>query len=199
MGSVRRGAREDGAAVLAVTGSEPTSPREDGAVEPTAEPPRSDVAGCRGSAPGTLEYLLGSWSVERTVHDVLSRQHGTFSGTADCERHSAGGCSFTEHGLLRWKGRRMQATRSLRLDASRTGVVMVSFEDGRPFHALDLRSGRYDADHRCGPDLYHGHFEVHGDDEWTVRWDVIGPRKQHSLESVYRRAGSGGGSGHRPS
>ncbi len=69
------------------------------------------------------------------------------------------------------------------------GRAEVAFEDGRPFHDLDLSHGRWSVAHRCRDDLYRGSFEIEGRDRWTVVWRVSGPRKDQVLRSRYDRAG----------
>ncbi len=61
------------------------------------------------------------------------------------------------------------------------GRAEVSFEDGRPFHTLDLSHGRWSVAHCCCDDLYRGSFEIEGRDYWTMVWRVSGPFKDHML------------------
>ncbi len=61
------------------------------------------------------------------------------------------------------------------------GRAEISFEDGRPFHTLDLSHGRWSVAHCCCDDLYRGSFEIEGRDYWTMVWRVSGPFKDHML------------------
>ena len=64
----------------------------------------------------------------------------------------------------------------------------VEFEDGRPFHPLDLSGGACAVEHLCGEDRYAGEYVVLGPDALRVAWLVTGPRKRQVIESLYRRA-----------
>ena len=73
------------------------------------------------------------------------------------------------------------------------GRLEASFEDGRPFHGLDLRTGACSVLHCCGPDRYRGEFTVTSPDRFEVRWEVQGPSTSLLLESRYRRLHLEGG------
>lgn len=134
-------------------------------------------------------FLLGSWRVTRTLHDLGSGAVGSFEGTAVFSRREDGMIGHREHGLLAWGGRGGEAERSWDLVATDDpGVWDVRFDDGRPFHRLDLRTGRWATEHRCAPDLYVGDFEVEAPDAWRYTWQVSGPRKSLELASRLTRA-----------
>ena len=62
---------------------------------------------------------------------------------------------------------------------------LVAFEDGRPFHALDLEGGP--VEHQCGEDRYSGEYRLRGRDTLDVHWRVTGPRKDLEIATTYRR------------
>lgn len=64
----------------------------------------------------------------------------------------------------------------------------VLFADGRPFHELDLSTGRTTFAHHCPPDCYHGWCVLDGADSYRTGWTVIGPRKDLALATTFRRA-----------
>ncbi|MCX5205413.1 DUF6314 family protein [Streptomyces sp. NBC_00237] len=156
----------------------------------------------------TAGYLAGHWAVERTVQDRLLGMTGGFVGTA-CFRsaeaavdgspphgpgglllHAPGGLLLhEEEGTLRWDGGTFPSSRTLRLLPRGDGTADVEFADGRPFHALDLRGGWWNAVHPCAADRYEGTYAVRSADEWHLEWRVTGPAKEHVLRSVYRRLG----------
>jgi hypothetical protein len=150
--------------------------------------PVADVAG----------YLVGRWSVERTVYDRRAGAEGRFLGTADFRFETAdardagphgteGALLHVEEGQLTWGGRVSAASRSLRLWPRTDGTAEVEFADGRPFHDLDLRTGVWTAVHPCAADRYEGTFTACSADEWHLEWRVSGPAKDQLLRSVYRR------------
>ncbi|MFM9595514.1 DUF6314 family protein [Streptomyces scabiei] len=77
-----------------------------------------------------------------------------------------------------WQGVPRPAERTLRfLPGTAPGTADVRFGDGRPFHDLDLTTGRWRTDHPCAADLYRGTFEVHDENRWRTLWRVGGPAK----------------------
>ncbi|NUP18068.1 MAG: hypothetical protein HOZ81_18660 [Streptomyces sp.] len=140
--------------------------------------------------PDVLTYLAGSWQVGRTVRDLASGTEGEFSGTTVFGRLDDGGLLHHESGTFLWQGVRRPAERTLRfLPGDTRGTADVRFTDGRPFHDLDLTSGRYTADHPCSADLYRGEFTVLGEDHWRTVWRVRGPAKDLVLTTDYAREG----------
>jgi hypothetical protein len=112
----------------------------------------------------------------------------TFEGTAqfDDDPRTPGGLTWRERGRLRTGSHDAEARRSYLIVPSLDGWE-VSFEDGRPFHRLQLAGGRGAAEHVCGADVYRGAYELTGPDAFTVTWRVTGPRKDDLIESDYRR------------
>ncbi|UQA91863.1 DUF6314 family protein [Streptomyces halobius] len=138
--------------------------------------------------PDTAAYLVGVWHVDRAVHDLRAGTSGRFHGTADFRPDTTGtGLLHIEEGELTWGGTVHPARRTLRLRPRPDGTAEVTFDDGRPFHDLDLRTGHWTAVHPCAEDRYEGTFTVVSDDEWRLEWRVGGPDKHQLLRSVYRR------------
>jgi len=126
-----------------------------------------------------ITYLTGRWTVQRRLTDLDTGTEGEFEGVAEFAPDG----TWTETGRLRFGGYDGEARRVLRVvDAA------VEFEDGRPFHPLDLSVGACAVEHLCGEDRYAGEYAVLGPDELRVDWFVTGPRKRQVIESVYRRA-----------
>lgn len=140
--------------------------------------------------PDALTYLAGKWRVERSVRDLASGEEGEFSGTTVFGRLEGGGLLHEESGTFRWRGVGRPAERMLRfLPGATPGTAQVRFADGRPFHDLDLTSGRHIADHPCSADLYRGEFTVGDEDHWRTVWRVRGPAKDLVLSTAYAREG----------
>ncbi|QKZ22803.1 DUF6314 family protein [Streptomyces chartreusis] len=154
--------------------------------------------------PDALAYLAGRWRAERSVRDLASGDEGEFSGTTVFEPLEDGepprglmqeapqglpqGLLHRESGTFVWRGVPRPAERTLRfLPGSSPGAVNVRFADGRPFHDLDLSSGRHVADHPCSADLYRGEFTVRDADRWRSVWRVRGPAKDLVLTTDYAR------------
>lgn len=140
--------------------------------------------GARHAVADLFGYLAGSWTIGRDVTCLRTRTHGRFEGELRCDREPAGSLLMHERGTLNWSGVRREAFRTTRAVATgEPGVAEVCFEDGRPFHDLDLRTGDWTAVHHCGADTYRGSFAVADSNTWTVVWRVHGPDKELRLAS----------------
>jgi hypothetical protein len=140
--------------------------------------------------PDVLAYLAGSWRAERSVRDLAGGEEGRFSGTTAFGPLEGGGLLHHESGTFTWRKVPRPAERTLCfLPGSTPGTADVRFTDGRPFHHLDLTSGRHVAAHPCAADLYRGQFTVLGKDHWRTVWRVGGPAKDLLLITDYAREG----------
>jgi hypothetical protein len=133
--------------------------------------------------------LAGSWSVERHVSDLRSGLRGQFAGTAWFEPED-GRVRWAERGRLRFGARETEVRRELAIVDGPGGWTVV-FEDGRPFHPLDLATGACTVEHLCGSDRYAGEYRLLGPDVLEIVWQVSGPGKRQEIRSTYRRDGSG--------
>lgn len=140
-----------------------------------------------GATGPTLQDFAGRWTLHRRIEDRLGAQTGTFEGTATLEPDGAG-LLYRETGWLSLGGR--PAVRGDRgyLWTADGARIAVAFADGRPFHAFDPAAPYPAAEHLCGADLYRVRYAFADWPAWRAVWEVRGPRKDHRLESVYRRA-----------
>ncbi|MGW2617119.1 DUF6314 family protein [Streptomyces sp. NPDC001500] len=137
-----------------------------------------------------LAHLAGSWRTERSVRDLASGDTGTFTGTTVFSPLDGGALLHLESGTFTWRGIARPAERTLRfLPGGTPGTADVRFADGRPFHDLDLTTGRHTPDHPCAADLYRGEFTVSDADHWRTVWRVRGPAKDLLLRTDYTRVG----------
>ncbi|MGC5039259.1 MULTISPECIES: DUF6314 family protein [unclassified Streptomyces] len=139
--------------------------------------------------PDVLAYVAGRWSVTRSVRDLASGAEGEFTGGTLFDAREGGGLLHLESGTFVWQGVARPAERTLRFLPGPDGTADVRFADGRPFHDLDLRTGRHVADHPCAADLYRGEFTVRDADHWRTVWRVRGPAKDLVLRTDYAREG----------
>jgi Family of unknown function (DUF6314) len=98
-----------------------------------------------------------------------------------------GALLFEERGVMTLGGYLGEAIRRYVFRFTDAGTALVSFEDGRPFHHLELRNGSACVRHDCEPDLYEGRYRLLGPDQWLLSWRITGPRKQQLITSRYRR------------
>lgn len=105
---------------------------------------------------------------------------------------SGGGEAYRleEHGTAVMGDYRGEASRCtlFRCGAAR---AVLSFEDGRDFHGLDLSTGVAEVAHACAPDRYRGRYRVAGPNEWWRGWIVTGARKRQVIVSRFVRAAKG--------
>ncbi|MGA7397347.1 MAG: DUF6314 family protein, partial [Solirubrobacterales bacterium] len=87
-----------------------------------------------------VSALAGTWSFRREVTDRASGLEGRAVGTARFESTGAG-LDWTETGTLVINGHSFDAKRRMAVVRDGEGW-QVLFEDGRPFHGLDLGRGR---------------------------------------------------------
>ena len=143
-------------------------------------------------------YLLGGWSVERTLWDRSSDARGTFTGVVRFSPNDDGGLAFHEEGTMRWPtpaGGTFTgpASRDYILGPTDTSDAMdMTFPDGRPFHRMSFRAEASQDRHWCDPDTYRVTYSFRGPDQFSYSWDVEGPRKNQLLASVLHRLGQGG-------
>jgi Family of unknown function (DUF6314) len=137
----------------------------------------------------TLDFLLGTWSVERWIDDQLGGDVGTFQGTAtfvaDVDEHVGVRCDET--GVVRFADYSGRATRRLYLCEGADSLISVSFADGQHFIDLNLRAGSSRDHHQCVNDGYDITTTVVGDDRIEEEWRVHGPAKNYVALSVMTR------------
>jgi len=134
------------------------------------------------------QYLLGAWSIDRALEDRLTESDGTFAGRADFASDGEG-LLYREEGRLEMAGYADDVTRTYRWSFSAPERARLWFDDGRPFHELDLTKGRADVRHLCGDDVYDGVYDVTDEDRWRLTWEIKGPRKSLKIDSRYTRIG----------
>ena len=126
-------------------------------------------------------WLTGRWSVSRTVNGG----QGTFTGVAEFQADGDALC-WRETGELQLDAYRGSARRTLTIHPAGERWE-VRFDDGRPFHPLQLSDGSCEVRHRCGADVYDGRFDVDGETAFTVAWHVVGPGRDDTIVTRYAR------------
>ena len=141
----------------------------------------------------TIDFLVGTWKVDREIEDHRSRTHGSFHGTATVvaaepgQRPGERRACYVEAGQLRFGAHRAPASRRLEYVRGDGDLVQVRFADGRPFIDLDLRSGQWQAVHQCGADRYELTTTVLSAGVIAERWHVQGPAKDYDAVTTLTR------------
>lgn len=127
-----------------------------------------------------LSDFEGTWLLER----VIQPEGGTdmrFEGQAVWTRQGVD-LAYREDGWLYIAGQpTMQAERRYLW----TRGLDVYFDDGRYFHTVATDGS--EIHHWCDPDTYKGQYDFTDWPEFSVTWNVTGPRKAYTSRSLYRR------------
>lgn len=120
------------------------------------------------------------WTIERRVTETAGAVHH-LTGTAQVD----GAGLYSERGILQLaQGGTSVAQRRYRWVRDDTGIE-VFFEDGRPFHRIDLSGGAPGAQHWCDPDTYNVAYDFSHWPKWSATWQVTGPRKDYVMVTTY--------------
>ncbi len=146
-----------------------------------------------GPVPDLRAYLLGAWSLSRSLLDRSTGSRGRFTGVATFTGTDDGGLHYREHGTLSWTPAGAQtftatASREYLLRPAETPDMLdMFFPDGRPFHRMGFANLTSQDRHWCDPDTYRVSYTLIGPEEFRYSWDVTGPAKNQLLESVLHR------------
>ena len=144
-------------------------------------------------------YLLGSWTVDRTMLEKSTGARGTFTGVVRFTPTADGGLRLREEGTVAWApvpggpaGTPFTGPASreylLRPSDGAPETMDMFFPDGRPFHRMGFGPQSSQDRHWCDPDTYRVRYTRTGPDEFRYQWDVTGPAKDQLLSSVLRRS-----------
>jgi Family of unknown function (DUF6314) len=142
-----------------------------------------------------LQFLLGAWSITRSIDDHQSGDSGTFEGSAVFTETEVDGdfgrvtkASYEESGELRLGSHTSEAHRRLEYRAPRCGAVVdVFLSDGSPFIHLDLSSGTWQGVHLCGDDRQEISITVPTGNEFRELWRVRGPETDYEAITIFHR------------
>lgn len=133
------------------------------------------------------DFLTGRWRIARRISDARAGMIGRLTGWA-IFTPSADGLVHDETGDLSFGAYQGPVTRTYHLAIEGPSAGIVRHADDSLFHALDLASGMADIVHACGDDQYRGRYRVLDENNFSVSWQVMGPRKQYRLSTLHRRA-----------
>lgn len=131
--------------------------------------------------------FVGHWQVGRVISDRQTGQVGRFDGQAVLSPRGPAGLGYAEIGQLRFGSAPVMTATRRYFWAFQPGLVLVSFDDGRPFHSFSPEVSGAGTDHLCGADLYCVRYGFSDWPVWTARWQVTGQRKDYTLDSRYWR------------
>lgn len=141
--------------------------------------------------PDIGQFLLGAWRLTRLGWDGVTARSMRLRGTARVS-NCAAGLLLEERGILTVGAHVGEATRRTLFHIVGDSVATACFEDGRPFHRLDLATGMAPVRHDCPPDRYEGRYRVLTPACWLLSWRVTGPRKNQVITSRFTRPADAG-------
>ena len=144
---------------------------------------RQDIEKAGPQGPGDF---AGRWRLDRAVTGTPGPAR--FCGLAEIVPDGAGAV-YREAGVLTLAGRQdFRAERAYLWRPAPAGIAVL-FDDGRPFHEIRLRArSAVEAEHRCAADLYRVSYDFAAWPVWRAVWQVMGPRKDYRMVSVWQPA-----------
>ena len=134
----------------------------------------------------TAADFQGVWALRRTIVDRRDGQNGTLAGQAVFMTTQPDHLTYEETGRLTLEsGVTLEAQRRYQWVFA-AGAVIVTFEDGRPFHSFTPEGHAAGTDHPCGDDFYTVRYDFTAWPVWRAVWTVKGPRKDYVSTSTYR-------------
>ena len=132
--------------------------------------------------------LRGGWRFERNIAG-----HGRMNGCAEFAQMSDEDLSYAENGVHELPGGEKLGFFQKYIYRLNEGNLLAYFADLRPFHALCLYPDggilKAAAMHLCGADQYRGEYIFHDNNNFLLKWDVKGPKKNYVIETRYKRQG----------
>lgn len=139
-------------------------------------------------------YFIGGWRMERRIDDRRAGRAGAAVGEAViADIGDAATAICTEALTIDYGGQRFAGEQTMhwRFDDA-DGPTLFS-RDGRLLVTLRFRQdggrARASFSHDCGEDLYEGVAEIGDESSWRLVWNVRGPRKDYTLDTLYFRIG----------
>lgn len=137
--------------------------------------------------PNLGEFFHGVWGVKKLGWDGVTGQRLRFHGEATFST-CAEGLLFQERGTIGFGAYQGEASQDYIFAVQDSHTAEVRFADERPFHTLNLETGKAHVWHDCAPDRYMGRYRVFDSNGWVLSWRVAGPRKRQILTSRFIRA-----------
>ena len=135
----------------------------------------------------SLQAFEGHWDLSREIEDRRAGEMAHLEGLCRFDRDGEE-LIQTETGKLFLSGGRgpfAAERRYLWREIAQT--IHVFFEDGRFFHLFDPGAATPMATHDCAPDRYEVAYDFSDWPDWRARWTVVGPRKDYTSVTQYRR------------
>ena len=141
-----------------------------------------------GRIRGIFEGLLGEWSFVREIPG-----QALMSGDASFTLVDGETALYEEAGEVTLEdGQRLHAKQSYSYKKTEGGFAVLFSETGELFHEVVFGGAELtgEARHLCRQDDYVSRYTVGVDGGFEINHRVVGPRKDYSIRTVYRRRGT---------
>ncbi|MGR3571365.1 DUF6314 family protein [Brevirhabdus sp.] len=136
----------------------------------------------------TAADFIASWALHKRIEDHGAGTTATFEGRCLIAPHAPDPTylALEETGRMFLPGQPpLAGSRRYLWRADPAGRVEVAFDDGRPFHRIDLTQDAPSDTHRCDPDTYRVTYDFTSFPRWRAVWRVTGPRKNYTMSQTY--------------
>jgi hypothetical protein len=136
-----------------------------------------------------FDWMVGDWQVDRVVPGMAGMR-----GSARVVLLHGDTALYSERVSIQLQtGERVEGARKYLYCRTDAGLDVLFEDTGRLYQSLQFRrEGSFllaEATHDCGMDRYASEYRIHGQDNYTVRHVVRGPRKDYEITTTYRRTG----------
>lgn len=132
------------------------------------------------------DFLPGNWHLTRIVKGFPRQEVVTMKGIASFIPNETG-LTYKEKGDYLYQGQHLYFQQTYYYQKEKEAKYGVYFQDKRWFYALFLSNKTQKIQHLCGKDAYQGLFLWQSEDTWELCWQVKGPTKDFSIETLYER------------
>lgn len=135
-----------------------------------------------------FDLIQGEWRLSRALSDHRAGVDARFEGHL---RLSPEGDAILAQEEGAWVDAPWGALPGMRRDrwSMEGDQVVVRFDHGGEFHRyVPVPQGDVAVQHPCGQDFYDGVYTFDLPDRWRLRWRVIGPKKDYTLDTALTRA-----------
>jgi hypothetical protein len=129
--------------------------------------------------------ILGQWELTRNIKDKLNDKTFNLIGISIFTENNAS-YVCNETGIIKSDNFQSKAHQTYNWLLKPKGWE-ISFLNGNFFHDLELVMCDQQVYHKCNNDIYRGLFKLNLPTDFSVTWNVSGPRKDYQSQSYYIR------------
>lgn len=137
------------------------------------------------------DYLRHTWRLQRRITHHQTQQVVTIEGLVTWQSVCSAAGQYTdlyhENCVMQLEQYTAKAHQTYGYEFPSDAIAEVSFSDGRLFYTLDLTTGHCDIQHLCGEDTYEGVVDAISETEYRQTWQVSGPRKHYTSDTIFSR------------